>query len=48
LEALARRQVLIEKGVLAADYPIPAQVREPIAANLLAASRREEKVPPLC
>ncbi|MCX7840847.1 MAG: radical SAM protein [Anaerolineae bacterium] len=28
LEALARRQVLIEKGVLPADFPIPAHLRE--------------------
>lgn len=27
-EALARRQVLIEKGALAADYPIPAHLRD--------------------
>jgi len=28
IEALARRQVLVEKGVLPADFPIPAHLRE--------------------
>ena len=32
-EALARRQVLIEKGALAADYPIPAHLRDYAAAR---------------
>ncbi len=35
-EALARRQVLIEKGALPADYPIPAHLRE-YASQVLSA-----------
>src|SRR5581483_9926547 len=31
-EALARRQVLVEKGTLPADYPIPAHLRDYAAA----------------
>jgi radical SAM protein with 4Fe4S-binding SPASM domain len=31
-EALVRRQVMIEKGALAADYPIPAHLRDYAAA----------------
>ncbi|HJQ22588.1 MAG TPA: radical SAM protein [Blastocatellia bacterium] len=32
-EALARRQVLVEKGALPADYPIPAHLRDYAAAH---------------
>jgi hypothetical protein len=29
-EALARRQVMIEKGALPPDYPIPAHLQSPV------------------
>lgn len=34
LEALARRQVLVEKGVLPADFPIPAHLQHPASASM--------------
>jgi radical SAM protein with 4Fe4S-binding SPASM domain len=43
-EALARRQVLVEKGALPADYPIPAHLREqgdvPVALHVLSNNGR--------
>ena len=41
-EALARRQVLIEKGALAADYPVPAHLRD--YAEECHAGREQEQV----